>query len=56
MLSGALVGAACRPAVGNFLDFWMYAAPYAQALVGSIIGLSIDVLFRLIESIESDSH
>jgi hypothetical protein len=54
MLSGALIGAASTPGVGNRLDFWWYAAPFAEALSGAIIGLSIEVLLRLIESLESD--
>jgi hypothetical protein len=47
MLSGALIGFVGAPVVGNGLDFWWYARPYAQALVGAIIGLTIEVFIRV---------
>jgi hypothetical protein len=37
------------PPVGNRLEFWIYAAPYAQAIVGALIGLMIDLFLRAIE-------
>jgi hypothetical protein len=50
MLSGTLIGIASTPAVGNGLDFWWYARPFAQALAGAVIGLSIEVILRGVES------
>ena len=46
MFDGALIPILLPP-IGNRLEFWVYAAPWAQALVGALLGLTIEVCLRL---------
>jgi hypothetical protein len=39
------------PPVGDRQQFWIYAAPYAQAVVGALIGLVIEWMLRTVETL-----
>ena len=52
MLVGALIGNIFSPAVGDALDPWHRAAPYVDAIIGSLIGLAVELCVRYRISVE----
>jgi hypothetical protein len=46
MLLGAALARLLAPPVGNLFDPWFRAAPFVYAIVGSLIGLSVDIYLR----------
>jgi hypothetical protein len=47
MLCGALIPIPFSVGPGHNWDFWHYAAPYAQSLVGAAVGLMIELFLRM---------
>ncbi len=47
MLAGVFGGAVLGGGPGHNWDFWHYAAPYAQSLVGAVVGLAIELFLRM---------
>jgi hypothetical protein len=57
MLGCAWVGAIFAQRIGNFQDFWIYAAPYPQALEGAVIGLFVELFyFRILDLLRPPTY
>jgi hypothetical protein len=51
MLAGVFGGTVLSGGPGDRFDFWHYAAPYAQSLVGALLGLAIDLSLRVVDAL-----
>lgn len=51
MLLGAHIGYILSPTAFNALDPWSHAAPYINAIIGSVSGLGVELCLRCVLAI-----